>query len=167
MVAFSFRTLVLEGGLGGVDVTMDREQVRASLGPPDDWMLTRRTPADGSRSPIWRYGNFEVHFGEDDAITMLFTDYLHDSDAGPGRQLERWPLDSRGSPALGPQQLCEAIEGEGGRVQRGEDVLGRPVLEVVESGAELVFDRDHSDEPWRWTFIAVRAGGPASRQAGP
>lgn len=161
VVLFSIQTLIVEGRLGGVGPTMNRSRVRTCLGPPDDWMATKRGTRDGSRSPTWRYGNFEIHFDRNDAVAMLFTDYLEDPDAGPERELDPWVLDP--GTVLDPEQLREIIEAEGMAVERREDAVGRPVL-VVESGAELVFDRDAPDGPWRWTAIEVRTGGPASRR---
>lgn len=87
MTCFSLRELIVEARLGGAAVGMGRDDVRQRLGAPDDWGVEETV----ERASIWRYGNFELHFGEDGRCWMIFNDYAqYGLDAGPGRTLELW-----------------------------------------------------------------------------
>lgn len=150
MPSFSIRELVVDGHLGGVRPSMARHEVSMLLGAPDDWSRGRRE--DGSDAPIWRYGNFEIHFADDQSVAMVFTDYVLDSDAGSIRALDAWMLD--GTP-LTLATAMERLEREGVAFREDRDLLGRPRLSIDGSGAELTFDV--AGQTTELAFIAVRA----------
>ncbi len=130
------RDLMLHGELAGVRPGMSRDDVRAKLGAPDDFSAG----AVVERADIWRYGNFEVHF--DGAVcSLLFNDYLHSLDAGPGRELERFILE--GAAALTYEEVLERLRAESVAFTVQRDALGRHAVHI-EGGAKLDFDTDGS-----------------------
>ena len=45
-----------------------------------------------AKAKIWRYGNLEFHFENDDTLTRIYSDYIADLDAGPNIVLNKWLL---------------------------------------------------------------------------
>jgi hypothetical protein len=147
---FRLRDFMLDGVLGGARVGMNRGEIQRILGHPDQWAGERCETAG-----IWRFGLFEVHFGDDDRAWLLFTDYLTELDPGSGRTVDPWFLD--GAPASRTQSVVVAnLEREGKRLSRGHvaDVL----VIRIESGAELDFDGT-SDNAMLSAISAIVAGG--------
>ncbi len=148
---FSIKDLILDGHLGGAHTGMERVEVLACLGQPDDWAAEEESSGSES-SAIWRYGNFEIHFFPDDSVCMLFIDYLAEPDAGEGRELDTWILRTI------PVHTLEAVRAELARknidVQVEHNSLGDPSLRT-KSGATLSFYDSSSGEP-RWSAIVVQ-----------
>lgn len=153
----SIRELIVNGTLGGVHPGMSRGEVRSCLGEPDDWMAVRRGPSIPDRSPIWRYGNFEVHFDRDGLVDMLFLDYLKTPDAGEGRALDPWLMQAL--PDHTPESVRAALEDRGVAFEAFENALGVRVLRV-EGGAELWFNEFEGE--WFWGSISAK-GPPDER----
>src|SRR4051794_18270806 len=97
-IHFSMRAFVVEGVLGGARAGMTRDEIRATIGEPDEWTGDVVSEAD-----VWRYGLFEVHFNEDVAW-LLYTDYVDPPKAGPGRTLDLWVFAER------PPSKAEMLE---------------------------------------------------------
>lgn len=145
---FSLRDFVLEGVLGGARAGMTRGEIRGVLGDPDQW-----AGDEPEASGIWRFGLFEVHFGEDGRAWMLYRDYLGDLDPGPGRTVDPWFLD--GSAASRTLAVVVAHLGrEGTRFHRGT-VLGNDLVIRLAHGVDLDFDGTSDDA--RWSAISAVA----------
>ena len=79
---FSF---IKDGTFGNIEIGMRKAEILNIFPPPDDWM-------DGfsiKYSPIWRYGNFELHF-DNQRLSFIFNDYLDDVSAGNQLVFRRW-----------------------------------------------------------------------------
>ncbi|WAS89753.1 hypothetical protein [Nannocystis punicea] len=145
MTGFSLKELIVDGHLGGARVGMDRAAVRGHLGPPDEWGIGAVAV---DCAAIWRYGNFEIHFAEDDLCWMIFNDHVQDGlDAG-GRGLDPWIFTDRFDHDTTATKL-RALGLEVGVLVEWE----MRVLQV--GGAKLFFDEEG------WAVIEVQARSPA------
>ena len=137
---FSLRELIVDGRLGGAAVGMNKDEVRAAIGPPDDWS----SESGVEHAQIWRYGNFELHFDTGRRCWLLFNDYVQEGlNAGQGRRLDRWLFDeSFEHDALAARlrasglQVDEGVERGTHRIRVGEATLwfddrGLSVIDVV------------------------------------
>jgi hypothetical protein len=149
---FSIKDFVVRGMIGGAYVGMNRAEVRACLGEPDDWMEPNKGPRVVERALIWRYGNFEVHFFLDDSVSLLFLDHLAQPEAGDGRELEVWMLAGLTDHSLAG--VRSALEGRGVEFDALDDRRGAPVLRV-KGGADLTFN--DAEGAWLWGSIVVDA----------
>jgi hypothetical protein len=149
---FSIESLIRQGMLGGAHVQMERVEIRACLGEPDDWIEPNKDPCVVDRAPIWRYGSFEVHFFLDDSVSMLFTDYLDEPEAGQHRDLDAWILCRRWKRTL--QAVRAELEPRDVEFEELKDRRGAPLLRV-RGGADLTFD--DPDGEWEWGAIVVDA----------
>ena len=115
------------------------------LGPPDDVPLRR--------AAIWRYGNFEVHF-EGDRVYLLFTDYVHCLDAGPGRTLDHWIM---ADSSFSKEETLSRLATHGVPYQLLDGgALG--TIARVTDGADLSFHPlDKHGPRTEWTSIRVLA----------
>lgn len=147
---FSIKDLIVDGVLGGAHSGMERVEVLACLGEPDDWMDPDKGPPGPDQAPIWRYGNFEIHFLPDDSVYILFLDYLAEPEAGESRQLDAWILQDMCSRTL--EAIRAELKQRGVVVQETQDERGTPVLST-EGGASLLFD--NPDGQWIWHAIVV------------
>jgi hypothetical protein len=136
----SIRAMVIRGELAGVRLGLSRAQVRARLGEPDDWSVVggrhRARRDDVDRSPVWRYGNFEVHFDGDQSV-RFFTDYVGEPYAGEGRGLDRWIFD--GESSLDFSSIVGRLLDENAEFDVRRDTLRRRVV-CVAGGGRLHFD---------------------------
>ncbi|NOK02958.1 MULTISPECIES: hypothetical protein [Myxococcus] len=133
MTCFSLRELIVEARLGGAAVSMGRDDVRQRLGAPDQWGVEETV----ERASIWRYGNFELHFGEDGRCWMIFSDYAQEGlDAGPGRTLDLWLF------ADGPDDsvVSARLRADGLSVDEG---IERDRRRLRVGAAKLFFDHNH------------------------
>jgi hypothetical protein len=147
---FRLRDFVLDGVLGGARTGMTRGEIQSVLGQPDQWAGERC-----EASHIWRYGLFEVHFGDDDRAWLLFTDYLDELDPGPGRTVDPWFLDgSHGARTL--SVVVAHLERAGKQLYRGR-VSGDGLVIRLESGLDLDFDGTSDNA--RWSAISACAAG--------
>jgi hypothetical protein len=154
-VLLSIEDLVRRRQLGPARVGMSRNEIRAILGLPDDW-LSGQTAA---MSEIWRYGTFEIHFNapNPDRSTAFFTDYLEPEAmrAGPGRELGRWILTDpwrRTFDATRERLLAESV-----RVHVLRDGLGGRLIRVEEC-VDLSFSGGQADD-LEWCAICAYAPG--------
>ncbi len=150
---FSIKELIVHGNLGGVHAGMDRHEVRACLGEPDDWSEPPKGPQGSAQAPIWRYGNFEIHF-TDDEVVMLFLDYLEEPSAGRSRAFDAWIL--QGTLPRTLEALRDTLTRRQVEYREAQDATGAPVLRVSH-GADLAFDNPAGE--WVWSAIVVRSGG--------
>jgi hypothetical protein len=149
---FSMEDLVLRRHLGRAFAGMQRDQICAVLGIPDDWMDDAKRPGVAT-ALIWRYGLFEVHFIGDLAMS-LFTDYLNDLDAGPGRTVEPWIIVPMWSRTL--SATCERLEQQRVDYVVHRDSLRQPFLRVT-NGADLLFDNSDAADVFVWNAICASA----------
>jgi hypothetical protein len=68
------------------------------LGQTKEWILNifpdpDDTAMGGLKSPVWRYGNIEFHFDDNDKLFLIFSDYIDTLDGGLGLRLHKWILD--------------------------------------------------------------------------
>lgn len=48
--------------------------------------------AESYHDPVWFYGNMELHFHDDETLSLIYSDYIDDLDGGESLQLEKWIL---------------------------------------------------------------------------
>jgi len=82
----SLKTLIQSGTLGPIEPGMHRSAIEQTFGSPDDWMASTPT---FHKSPIWKYGDVELHF-EGDSLSMIFMDDLANPAGGPKMDLDPW-----------------------------------------------------------------------------
>jgi len=71
LMKISLQDFIISGELGPIRLGMSRTEVEKQLGKADDWSTShtnQQFPA------IWKYGNVELHFGDDDKVEMIFLD---------------------------------------------------------------------------------------------
>lgn len=93
------------GQFGPLSLGMRRGDVSAFLGPPTDWL-------DGKpvgRSAIWKYGDVELYFDDEDGLYMIHFDSFDAPVGGASLQLSPWVV--RGGLPL--QQLEHALSSSG------------------------------------------------------
>lgn len=44
------------------------------------------------KHPIWRYGNIELHFHDDQTLYLIYSDYIDTLDGGKSLRLNKWIL---------------------------------------------------------------------------
>ncbi len=66
----SLLSFVQTGRLGDVDLGVTRAEVEGAFGLPNDWWAKYEIP----NSPIWKYGNIEIHFDAEDKVFLIFCD---------------------------------------------------------------------------------------------
>jgi hypothetical protein len=81
------------GQLGPLSIGLKRDKVSALLGSPTDWL--NETPVD--RSAIWKYGDLELYFDDDEYVYMIHFDLFDVPVGGAALQLSPWVL-RRGLP---------------------------------------------------------------------
>jgi hypothetical protein len=89
MLQASLRELIEEGSLGSLTLQMPCATLRAALGDPDDFSTMRSS--DG-QPKIWKYGDMELHFSEDDdTLWLIHTDTFPAHPRGGGKlRLDLW-----------------------------------------------------------------------------
>ncbi|WP_375471081.1 hypothetical protein [uncultured Nostoc sp.] len=68
------------------------------LGQTKEWILNNFPDPDDTskgdlKSSIWRYGNIEFHFDNNDKLFLIFSDYIDTLDGGPSLRLHKWIFD--------------------------------------------------------------------------
>lgn len=67
------------------------------LGQTKDWIIKNFPDPDevyrnSYASPIWFYGNVELHFHDDETLFLIYSDYIETLDGGPSLHLNKWIL---------------------------------------------------------------------------
>ena len=67
------------------------------LGQTKEWILNNFADPDDADSdyynnPIWVYGNIELHFGDDETLFLIYSDYIDTLEGGPSLHLDKWIL---------------------------------------------------------------------------
>jgi hypothetical protein len=65
------------------------------LGQTKQWIINNfpdpdETYPDSYQAPIWRYGNIELHFTDNEKLFLIYSDYLDTLDGGQNLRLEKW-----------------------------------------------------------------------------
>jgi hypothetical protein len=83
----SFETFARTGRLGGVGLGDTRAALALRLGKPTDWLARRPMPESG----LWKYGDVEFHFDDDDRVWLIHCDNYTDApQGGGGLLLDPW-----------------------------------------------------------------------------
>jgi hypothetical protein len=67
------------------------------LGQTKEWILNNFADPDevyqnNYDAPIWRYGNIELHFRNDETLFLIYSDYIDTLEGGPSLHLDKWIL---------------------------------------------------------------------------
>ncbi|MCB2410173.1 hypothetical protein [Hymenobacter lucidus] len=65
------------------------------LGKTKEWIINNFPDPDDIdhncyQDPIWRYGNIEFHFHEDETLSSIYSDYIDTLSGGDSLRLEKW-----------------------------------------------------------------------------
>lgn len=68
------------------------------LGLTKEWIINNFPDPDGMskscyKHPIWRYGNIELHFHDDQTLFLIYSDYIDTLDGGKSLRLNKWILE--------------------------------------------------------------------------
>src|SRR5689334_18675877 len=67
------------------------------LGQSKEWIVNNFPDRDDAtdynyNDPIWRYGNIELHFRDDETLHLIYSDYIDTLDGGPSLRFDKWIL---------------------------------------------------------------------------
>ena len=129
------------GTFGPITLGMTRSEVRALLGPPDNWSVAR----NADRSPIiWKYGDFEFYFdSRDGPLHLLRTDTFRKPVGGKAFTLDPWILRRGLSRRAVKRQLASCgIDAHWRTVPHDSNQI---VLDIPGSGVTLSFILRHKN----------------------
>jgi hypothetical protein len=80
-------TFFKTGAFDYLKLGQTKKQIINNFPDPDDMF------PDSYNTPVWFYGNIELHFHDDDeTLYLIYSDYIDDLDGGESLQLEKWIL---------------------------------------------------------------------------
>ena len=82
---------VKTGKFGFLRLGMTKKEIVSQKFPPEDWAAGKTKET----SPIWRYGNFELHFDEKNRLERIFNDYVPEIDGGKSIDITNWWIISK------------------------------------------------------------------------
>lgn len=86
-IDLSLTEWIKTGQFGFIRIGMTKTELINQMFPPEDWGPKNSR----EKSPIWRYGNFELHFDKEDQLCMIFNDYIPNLEGGELiRMVDRW-----------------------------------------------------------------------------
>ena len=93
------------GKFGCLKPGMTKKEILQSFSPPEDWMHYENNDIpnnneDCFKSKIWRYGNFELHFYDNDELWIVFNDYLGEINGGKYLKITPWIFCKRKVPSI-------------------------------------------------------------------
>ena len=86
---------ISEGKFGFVKLGDTKKYLEYQFFLPEDW-LSEKTK---DTSQIWRYGNFELHFDENNSVTGIFNDYVPNLEGGKFINICDWWILKKGKKA--------------------------------------------------------------------
>lgn len=86
-ININLKEFILESKFDFLKLGVTKSWLQHNFVEPDDVM----TGMTYESSPIWRYGNIELHFNED-VLYMIYTNYVDTMSAGKKIKLDRWIL---------------------------------------------------------------------------
>jgi hypothetical protein len=85
-VNIDFLDFVKTGKFGFLKLGESKMEI-INLGfPPEDWLNGETKES----SRIWRYGNIELHFNNENDLIGIFTDYVSNIDGGESISISNW-----------------------------------------------------------------------------
>ena len=82
----SLEKFARSGQLGPIALGLTRSDITDALGPPTNWL--NGTLLD--RSALWKYGDAEVYFDDDDRVHLIHFDWFKVPIGGPTLELSPW-----------------------------------------------------------------------------
>lgn len=86
-IKIDLREFILDGTFDCLRLGVSKSWLQYNFVEPDDFLSGDNETL--STSPIWRYGNIELHFNKD-LLHFIFTDYVDELDGGSNLHLEKW-----------------------------------------------------------------------------
>jgi hypothetical protein len=87
-ISASLEDFAGSGRLGPLALGLTRGEVADALGPPTDWLNGKPV----GRSAIWKYGDAEVFFDDEDRVYLIQFDSFKVPVGGPTLQLLPWVI---------------------------------------------------------------------------
>lgn len=147
------------------DFILDEKFDCLKLGVTKSWLQNNFVEPDDifanstlEESPVWRYGNIELHFIED-KLWMIFTDYVDDLDGGDKLILDKWILNGQNPLKISDwvQELNRNIKNYS-IVHSPEYLQTKLILNTEDEGVVLTFsdNGDDSVDPNQYTLNAIQ-----------
>ena len=111
---------------------MTKEEVLKTLPEPED-----HSGWDFMKSNIWYYGNFELHFKEDQ-LFMMFTDHINSIDGGATFKVDTWIIGKPEENRL--INFMVVLIREKIDFVKITNIMGQVILKGIDTGIKLVFD---------------------------
>lgn len=89
-IKVTLKDFILNGKFDCLKLGVSKSWLQFNFAEPDD-ILAGET---FKTSPIWRYGNLELHF-KDDLLHFIFSDYVEDLFGGEKVNIDKWILRNR------------------------------------------------------------------------
>jgi hypothetical protein len=135
------------------------------LGQTKEWILNNFPDPDdtaigGLKSLVWRYGNIEFHFDDNDKLFLIFSDYIDTLDGGPNLRLHKWIFDKPKELTLANVVRQFAVERMSYKLEYG--VLSNSYTSVaiysLGSGVKLSFVQPESGDECYDQYLARLKG---------
>lgn len=70
---------------------MTKPEIETIIGEPDFWMIAQIDRNEKHTSPIWRFGNLELQFDQENMLSSIYNDHLIDAGIHGGNKLKVKP----------------------------------------------------------------------------
>lgn len=86
-ITIDLKAFILNGKFDCLRLGVSKSWLEYNFVKPDDFLTGDKETL--ATSPIWRYGNIELHFNKD-LLHFIFTDYVDELDGGSNLHLKKW-----------------------------------------------------------------------------
>jgi hypothetical protein len=87
-ITASLEEFARSGRLGPIALGLTRREVSETLGSPTNWLNGKPV----GQSAIWKYGDVEVYFDDEDRVHLIHFDWFKVPAGGPTLQLSPWVI---------------------------------------------------------------------------
>ena len=90
-VAVSMLEFLRTGEFGPIKLGISRAELRGCLDGPEDW---EPYPKAKQHAAVWKYGDIEFYFDDDNILWMIFSDHVKTLNGGSAIDLDPWVISS-------------------------------------------------------------------------
>ena len=137
-IKISLKEFIYNGQFDHLKLGMSRDKVLTVLPQPDEWGKEKEFHS----AAIWRYGNFELYFNEDQ-LYMIFNDYIHSIDGGKHLEVDKWIFDGR---RILLSEFILLLINEKVDFEKVTNVIGQVIIKIKGSDVFLSFDKVDIDK---------------------
>ena len=139
-ITVNLTEFITKGKFGFIDLGMSKSELISQLFAPEDWGIGDNQ--DNAR--IWRNGNFELHFDDQQKVIVIHNDYLTEIDGGKYIFIEDYWLLGKTFPTL-----LEVMENLNALYVDFKKIANRQVGLIyleLDNFITLYFDNDHGQD---------------------